>query len=38
MLRYPDLTLGRVQQNPPPLSRSYRDRVVEGLGGVGLPD
>lgn len=36
--RYPDLTLGKVQQNLPPLSRSYRDRVVEGLRSAGLPD
>ena len=36
--RYPDLTLGKVQQNLPPLSRSYRDCVVEGLRSVALPD
>jgi tetratricopeptide (TPR) repeat protein len=36
--RYPDLTLGEVERNLPPLSRSYRDRVFEGLRSVGLPD
>jgi tetratricopeptide (TPR) repeat protein len=36
--RYPDLTLGEVQRNLPPLSQSYRDRVSEGLRSVGLPD
>jgi hypothetical protein len=35
--RYPDLTLGEVQQNLPPLSQSYRDRVSEGLRNLGLP-
>jgi len=36
--RYPDLTLSEVQHNLPPLSRSYRDRISEGLRSVGLPD
>jgi AraC-like DNA-binding protein/tetratricopeptide (TPR) repeat protein len=36
--RYPDLTLTEVQQNLPPLSRSYRERISEGLRSVGLPD
>jgi tetratricopeptide (TPR) repeat protein len=36
--RYPALTLGEVEHNLPPLSRSYRDRVSEGLRRAGLPD
>ena len=36
--RYPDLTLTEVQQNLPPLSRSYCERISEGLRSVGLPD
>jgi tetratricopeptide (TPR) repeat protein/AraC-like DNA-binding protein len=36
--RYPDLTLGEVQRHMPPLSRSYQERISEGLRSVGLPD
>ena len=35
---YPDMTLSEVQRNLPPLSRSYRERISEGLRSVGLPD
>ncbi len=36
--RYPDMTIAEVQHNLPPLSRSYRERISEGLRSVGLPD
>ena len=35
--RYPELTLVKVQQDLPPLSASYRDRVFDALRSVGLP-
>jgi AraC-like DNA-binding protein len=36
--RYPDLTLSEIQAGLPPLPPQYRERLVEGLHDVGLPD